>query len=115
MSDDRCAGGKEQDPYQQVVEAMAPGLLVSFNNSHGANSQGTPEFQVRSKSSRGLVILDDTGSNEQWKIDRNHADSPVLEPLDTEWHYDEIYVETIEIAGISSTDTARMLPSWSNW
>lgn len=99
-SGDRTAQSS-RDPYQNVVEALTPGLLVSFNNSHGANSQGTPELLVESTSSAGTVILRDRASDERWKIVRHHPDSPVLEPLDTEWEYDEIYVETIEVAGIS--------------
>lgn len=98
------ASGRERGHYQSIAMGMRPGLLVSFNNSHGANAQETAELLVERAFSDDTVILRDKINGERWKL---HHDSPrgtVLELIESEWGDEEIYVETIEIAGIDDTD-----------
>jgi len=88
------------DPYQRICAAMMPGLLVSVNESGGAQRNGAGEMEV-------LLVDDDTGRVELRAPDGLYAirhDSPngtVLEALDIDGYGGrETVVETIEVIGI---------------
>lgn len=89
------------DHYNNLISAMQPGLLITVNNSGGANAQGSHELRVVKHTADDAVLLSGHGEYE-FKLHPADGDLPILEKVTGGLlGNDDRPVETIEVVGIA--------------
>lgn len=91
---------RSYDHYGRIIKAMRPGLLITINNSGGANGKGSGELRVEDTISEGEILLSGRG-NAEYILREEGDDCPMLVRLKSGVRGASArVVETIEVIGI---------------
>ena len=94
------SGNDRDNHYREVCRGMSEGLLVTVNDSGGANAPASEEMRVELSTTDGDVLLEGLSGTE-YEIRHEEDNEPVLFELTDNGNGEKISsIETIEMVGI---------------